>query len=438
MSRPPRTRLQARNQAAASTSTPRPIPRTSSRYFRGRVDVGAEETTFTSFTNRRSPAPIQGGDDETIPDPPSLSPEPEPPGPADGEPDGDDEGDPADHDDIEGEADGQTPEEALLAGLTRAVTELARSNAAARQRLPPEPPRRTKVREPDPFDGSDPRKLRTFLVQCELNFRDYPRAFREDSAKVNFATSYLTGAALDWFEPDILRGPHTRIPSWMDDYPEFCEELARNFGPHDPEGDAEHELANLVMREGQRINKYIVEFNRHASQVRGYGEGALRRHFYQGLPDRIKDEISRVGKPASLYDLRDLAQSIDARYWERRSEISRETRHASSSRSADKPPSSKSARAPTSVPPNLFGVKAPKDLESSGTPAKSDLSSKLGKDGKLTKEERARRFDNNLCMVCGKPGHMARECPKSSRAQARRAKAADPETDSDVSTETKN
>ena len=31
-----------------------------------------------------------------------------------------------------------------------------------------------KVREPDTFDGTDPKKLRTFLVQCELCFQDRP------------------------------------------------------------------------------------------------------------------------------------------------------------------------------------------------------------------------------------------------------------------------
>src|ERR1700676_2541324 len=30
----------------------------------------------------------------------------------------------------------------------------------------------SKVREPDPFDGTDPTKLRTFLVQLQLSFND--------------------------------------------------------------------------------------------------------------------------------------------------------------------------------------------------------------------------------------------------------------------------
>ena len=31
---------------------------------------------------------------------------------------------------------------------------------------------RTHVRKPDTFDGTNPKKLHAFLVQCELNFQD--------------------------------------------------------------------------------------------------------------------------------------------------------------------------------------------------------------------------------------------------------------------------
>ena len=62
---------------------------------------------------------------------------------------------------------------------------------------------RTKVREPDTFDGSDPKKLRPFILQLELNFRDRPENYLDDENKVNFALSYLKGAALDYFELEI-------------------------------------------------------------------------------------------------------------------------------------------------------------------------------------------------------------------------------------------
>ena len=36
---------------------------------------------------------------------------------------------------------------------------------------------KTKVKDPEPFDGSDPRKLKTFLVSLSLVFIDQPNYF---------------------------------------------------------------------------------------------------------------------------------------------------------------------------------------------------------------------------------------------------------------------
>jgi hypothetical protein len=367
---------------------------------------------------------------------------PEAPGPPTNPTEGNDGNGEGDNGDInpperDGE-DGIDPGDRMFLMLTRAITNLARTTRDVHQAAPrPEPPRR-KVREPDQFDGSDPRKLRTFFVQCEINFNNRPRSFPTDTDKVTFVTSYLKGPALDWFEPDILRSHRQgRRPPWMDNYPRFVRELERNFGPHDPVGDAEEQIFNHVMKDGHKIGKYIIDFNRYASQLEGFGEGALRALFYRGLPDRIKDEITRFGKPASLYELRDLAQDVDARHWERKSQTDRRSKNTDTPETTAKPtkPSFPAKPSPAS------GSKAPKDKESGGKPAaKSDLASKLGKDGKLTKEERQRRFDNNLCMFCGKAGHVAKDCYKSgsSAAKARKATTETAEADSDASSEAKN
>src|SRR6266481_7332100 len=42
-------------------------------------------------------------------------------------------------------------------------------------------PSKVKLQEPDPFDGSNSRKLCTFILQCKLNFRDRPDLFKDDS-----------------------------------------------------------------------------------------------------------------------------------------------------------------------------------------------------------------------------------------------------------------
>src|SRR6266446_2479827 len=178
-----------------------------------------------------------------------------------------------------------------LTQLAQAITTLARH--AGRPPPPSSSALRTKVREPEQFDGTEPRKLRVFQVQCELNFQDRPLAFASDRTKVIFAQSYLKGMALDWFEPDLLFDQNPLLcPRWMNDYQEFVKELQTNFGPYDPVGDTEVQLMTLEMKDGHRINKYVVEFNRHASQLHRYGEAALCRLFYDGLPKCIKDNIA--------------------------------------------------------------------------------------------------------------------------------------------------
>jgi hypothetical protein len=478
MSRTMRTRSQARNAEAGPSTLP-PIDALMERLSRYQLDVNPDEpTTFRSFAahrdefhsstpapprSNRNPSP-EGSDvdddgpaverDATLNVPRDQSANSTPPlrtprgrrpsrnpGPPGGPPD--DDGD--DGDDPVQAPLPVDPHDQVLAQLAAAIATLAQATAVARQ--PSDHQRRTKIREPDQFDGSDPRKLRTFLVQCELNFQDRPRSFDTDRAKVLYAQSFLKGTVLDWFEPDLLNGQGFR-PRWVDNYEAFVFELESNFGPYDPEGEAEDRLDELTMGENQRITKYLVEFNRYASQVRGYGMGALRRRFYKGLPDRLKDEISRVGKPRTLHDMRSLAQEMDARYWDRKAEQGRRpkppapTHSSSSTPSTFSKPAGKSKPASTpsfsSAPPSSDNVR-PKGKNVS----RPDLTSKLGKDGKLTKEERQRRFENKLCLFCGHPGHVAKECPKSSSraAKARAAKAAEPvesEESVDESDEPKN
>ncbi|KAG6328111.1 hypothetical protein ID866_10978, partial [Astraeus odoratus] len=103
----------------------------------------------------------------------------------------------------------------------------------------------TKVHEPNTFDSTDLKKLCEFLIQCELNFHNRPQAFCLDSQKVSFALSFLKGIALAWFEPDLLNAIPGAESAWANDYSEFVIELTTNFSPHDPVGDAEHQLNNL-------------------------------------------------------------------------------------------------------------------------------------------------------------------------------------------------
>src|ERR1700723_2633833 len=117
-------------------------------------------------------------------------------------------------------------------------------------------------------------------------------------------------------------------------------------GKRKPDGNAEislqtgrttnRKIENLTMKSSQRITKYIVEFNRLAT-ITGWDGCALRHQLYCSLPSRIKDELARIGKPATLPALKALAQSIDGRYWEREEETRRECGNQPSDRKNDKP-----------------------------------------------------------------------------------------------------
>ena len=355
--------------------------------------------------------------------------------PDDGDP-GDPDDDPPEDDDGPGDHpnDHDGNDNDVQHNLADAIAALARSMQNQGEGS------RSKVREPDPFDGTDPSKLRTFLVQLQLSFNDRPRVFEVDQRKVNFAISYLKGIALAHFENSLIEPNVFNPPAWEDDYGAFVSELTTYFGAPDIVGEAENKLENLSMKSTQHIAKYLVEFNRLAT-ITGWDSRALRHQFYRGLPARIKDEVSQVGKPATLPALRTLAQQIDGRYWERDEETRHERVGQSLEKKTEKPhnQSSSSSNQNNQSNQNKTHKKpfAPRDSGSSSQNSDkktSDLNDKIGKDGKLTLAERSRRFANNLCLFCGGVGHTAKECPKSSSSATKakgRATKSKPDTKSD-------
>lgn len=353
---------------------------------------------------------------------------------------------PEDHDEGAPEGDNPEPEhhvdfgESVSAGPNSAVIGRSLYDLLSNVR---NPRHTTSGRKPDPFDGKDETKLNTFFLQLGIYFRTNPDAFTTESDKVHFALSYLKGTALEYFEPEMFAIDTEGEPDWLNDYQEFVSELRANFGPYDEVGDAEAKLSKLRMDENKRVTDYLTEFNRLATKL-DWGDSALRFAFYNGLAPRLKDDITHHGKPDNLRSMKKLAQTYDARHWERRGETSRRGNPASSNNNSaqtkgNTTPKSNTASATqassssssnnsnnrntsASAPQrqNNASAKASSSNAASSKP-KSDLSSKLDKNGKLTTQERERRIKAGLCLFCGQSGHMARECPRSAAARARAA-----------------
>ena len=190
----------------------------------------------------------------------------------------------------------------------------------------------------------------------------------------------------------------------------------------------------------------MVEFNCLAVRV-CWGPAALQRQYYNGLPARIKDAFMITGRPDSLLDLKNCSHLIDDWYWERRSEQVRKARahdrlsdkgkssnssstsgnhsgntnsgnHNSSNNKSDKKKSSNnSGRSGT---PGSSGNSGSPNNNSGPTSKTPDLSTKFGKDGKLTQQERQCRFEQNLCMFCGKGVRATLMTKPQPKRQARR------------------
>lgn len=241
---------------------------------------------------------------------------------------------------------------------------------------------------------------------------------------------YLLGNALGWFEGFILDPVNfNEEPLWMNLYLEFILELCVNFSPHNPMGNAEMQLENLQMGDGQHIQKYIIEFNR-LSRETGWGECTLCCHFYNGLPDCLQDQLCRLpnSKPKTLLDMRWCAQNFDANHWERKAKLVHCPKTPSSklstlSKPANKPQHNNSASlsTPSSACRNsLASTPNPSKpaLSSSGNSlASAAISKHLGNNGKLTPMECACCLAENLCLYCAKPGHQSKDCQRKQQQQ---------------------
>jgi len=150
----------------------------------------------------------------------------------------------------------------------------------------PAPRSRIKTWDPDPYDGSDPAKLCSFLSQCKLVFWSWPDKYRHDHAKIMFMASWLKGTAQWWFKPILALEDH-KLPWYACEWEHFEDALNSTFGEPDPIASATHKLNNLVMKDYHHLNKYNVDFNEYAT-ITGFDKHTLYAHYYKGLapPDQ--------------------------------------------------------------------------------------------------------------------------------------------------------
>ena len=168
---------------------------------------------------------------------------------------------------------------------------------------------------------------------------------------------------------------------WLEDYKLFIKELLINFGPYDALADAKVELNVLIMKDSHKVTRFFINFF-WLSTLCNYNNRVLLRKVYSTLPKRVKDEMTHFDRPSMLQELRDLVLRIDQRYWECKAELACENGPT---------PQTNGKFGNKSLKPELANeASSSKDNKKPKEQAQKrpDLMDKLGKDGKLTPQER--------------------------------------------------
>jgi len=139
--------------------------------------------------------------------------------------------------------------------------------------------------------------------------------FSTDEEKINFAMTYLSGVAQDWFKVALQQEDLGYTQPWLFTWYLFVDKLWVHFGLLDLVGDAANLINNFHMKLGDKIATYNVEFMRYAAQL-NWGDSVLYHCFYQGLPNRLQDPIANreQGKPNSFHAMYQLAITFDNHY----------------------------------------------------------------------------------------------------------------------------
>lgn len=243
---------------------------------------------------------------------------------------------------------------------------------------------------PPEFFKGEPDQCRPFITQCEIHFELQPSSFPSERSKVAYAISLLSGKAKSWGTSEWQRRSRTCY-----NFSTFSKELCRIFDPVLPEREAARRLFS-VKQGDKRVTEYIIDFHAISADSR-WNEEALTDAFFQGLNEKIKDELATKDYPDSLQCLEDLATRVDLRLLERKRERG----------SSSIPPSRPWGESRHHVTPTP---------ETTTSAPRAEEPMQLGR-SKLTLREKERRRRFHLCFYCGANTHLLSQCPLKDQTQ---------------------
>jgi hypothetical protein len=252
---------------------------------------------------------------------------------------------------------------------------------------------------PEPFDGK-PDKADTFLSNLENYFFLNATLFPDAGKKISSALTYFKpGTQAGEWARDRQKTALALTPVNFGTWADFITAFKKHFVPAEGEMEAGHLMYNTRM--GNRaFNEWYQEWSNYASRA-GVDAKTKMFAFRQNLPAALHQKILGVTpQPDTLDALAEKAREFD-RLW----------------RLYNRPAFS----GPRSGQRDRNNVRSTTMGQEDGQSTQINLFT--GHDqspviGKISKEEKDRRFKAKLCFYCGKPNHMAKDCRTKKSAQS--------------------
>ena len=295
----------------------------------------------------------------------------------------------------------------LLQAMYQRITQLeeAINNTQARYTAPSQgsshSSKEPKISSPPPFSGRKDEALE-FLLKCDMVFDIQPRSYATTKSKIAFVTNLLKDEAYRWVMP-YLTLPLIDQPEWIHNWMLFKDEFKKSFGDTNIIETSRQKLK--VLKQSKAATSYATEFRRLAAYL-NWGDEALRHHFFDGLKEDVKDKILTPNNFVTLNELIDSSIIWDNLLYERRKGSTTLTMRPSTTRIDTtfhrNQPSTFQTTPRNSTSSNI--------TSSWSGPVPMEIDAVRPRFTHLTDEERKHRKENNLCLYCGKAGHIAADC----------------------------
>jgi len=270
---------------------------------------------------------------------------------------------------------------------------------------------RTKVAKPDLFYG-ERKKLQMFISQLELYFFFNAPDFPDEDRKVMFAATYLQGTAAQWFEPYLQdrmqKAPEERRPETnevFNRFPTFVAKMKQNFGDLNKVRKATHTV--MTIRQRTSVAAYTTEFQQAAAYLGDWSDRSLMEHYRRGLKDEIKKGLMIYKDPKDLNALINLAIKIDNHLFEccYQDGTPRHTNQRHTGNGGDAMELDSTNRKNSWKDKSKQSDKKPRGPNPNWT------------------EEQKKRYEQKLCIHCGKNDHMGWKCPNKPKKEEKKQAA---------------